>query len=74
MVDDGSVADILYIKAYKKMGLIEDELDPNNFPLYGFIEDHVIPKGIVKLTVTVGEHPRTSTVLTNSLWLMPRQL
>ena len=67
MVDDGSVIDILYLNAYKRIGFTEDELDPNSSPLYGFTEDHVVPKGVVKLTITIGEHPRTSTVLINFL-------
>ena len=65
MVDDGSVVDILYLNAYKRMGLIDDELDPNSSPLYGFTRDHVVPKGATKLTIKVGEHPRTSIVLVN---------
>ena len=67
MVNDGSTTDILCLNAYKKMGLTEDDLDPNSSPLYGFTGDHVIPKGVAKLTVTVGEHLRTSTVLANFL-------
>ena len=67
MVDDGSAGDILYLNTYKKMGLTKDDLDPNSFLLYGFTRDHVVPKGVAKLTVTVGEHPRTSTILFNFL-------
>ena len=67
MVDYGSATDILYLNAYKKMGLTEDDLDPNNSPLYGFAGDHIIPKGVAKLTITMGEHSRTSTDLTNFL-------
>ena len=65
MVDDGSAVDILYLNAYKRMGLIEDELDPNSSSLYGFTRDHVIPKRVAKLTIIVGEHTWTSTVLIN---------
>ena len=65
MVDNGSAVDILYLNAYKKMGLTEDDLDPNSSPLYGFIGDHVIPKGVAKLTIIVGEHPRIYTILAN---------
>ena len=36
-------------------------------PLYGSIGDHVIPKGIINFLVTVGEHPRVSTVMTEFL-------
>ena len=44
MVDDGSTMDILYLSAYKRMGLTEDDLDPNSSPLYNFTGDHVVPK------------------------------
>ena len=67
MVDDGSATDILYLNTYKKMGLTEDDLEPNNFPLYNFTRDHVIPKGVAKLIVPMGEYPRTSTILANFL-------
>ena len=68
MVDNGSAIDILYLNAYKRMGLTEDNLDPNNSPLYGFSRDHVVLKwGVAKLTRTIGEHPQTSTVLANFL-------
>ena len=60
----GSVVDIIYLDAYKRMGLTESELRRTTSLLYGFTKDHVIPKGIVKLAVTVGEHPRASTVVT----------
>ena len=67
MVDDGSTMDILYLNAYKKMGLTKHNLDPNSSPLYDFTRDHVISKRLAKLTITVGEHPRTSTILANFL-------
>ena len=67
MVDDGSAVDILYLNTYKRMGLTEDDLDPNSSPLYRFTGDHVVPKRVAKLTITVGEHPQISTVLANFL-------
>ena len=57
MVDDGSVVDILYMDAYKRIGLEENSLSPGTSPLYGFTGAHIISKGKVKLAVTVGEHP-----------------
>ena len=65
MVDDGSVVDILYLSAYKRMSLTEDDLDPDSSLLYSFTRDHVVPKVLAKLTIMVGEHPRTSIVLAN---------
>ena len=67
MIDDGSAADILYLNAYKRTGLAESDLNPTTSPLYGFIRDHVIPKGMAKLIVTVGEHPRSSTIIVEFL-------
>ena len=43
------------------------DLNPTTSPLYGFTGDHVIPKEMAKLTVTLGEHPRTSTVVATFL-------
>ena len=63
-VDDGSAVDIIYLDAYKRMGLTESELSPTTSPLYEFTGDHVIPRGTVKLVVTVGEYPRVSIVVT----------
>ena len=67
LVEDGSVLDIIYLDTYKRMGLIKSELSPMISPIYGFAIDHVIPKGTIKLEVTVGEHPRVSTVMTEFL-------
>ena len=36
-------------------------------PLYGFTGDSVIPKRTIKLAVTLGEPPKTSTVMINFL-------
>ena len=56
LVHNGSIIDIIYLDAYKRMGLIESKLSPTTSSLYGYARDHVIPKGIIKLVVTVGEH------------------
>ena len=65
------------------MGLAESDLNPTTSPLYGFTRDHVVPNETVKLTVTVGKHPRTSTVVANFLivdcpsvinWIIERPL
>ena len=36
-------------------------------PLYGFTGDGVIPKGTIKLVVTLGEPPQTTIVMINFL-------
>ena len=53
MVDDGSAVDILYLNAYKRMGLTEDNLDPNSSSLYDFTGDLVISERVAKLAITV---------------------
>ena len=63
LVDDGSAVDIIYLDTYKRMGLTESELSPTTFPLYGFIGNHVIPKGTIKFAVTVGEQPKISITM-----------
>ena len=37
---------------------------PTTSPLYDFTGDYVIPKGTIKLVVTMGEHPRVSKMMT----------
>ena len=66
MVDEGSVVDIIYLDAYKRMGLGENALSPTTSLLYEFIRDHIVPKGMAKLAIIVGEHPRTSTIIAPS--------
>ena len=67
MVDDVNAVDILYLDTYKRMRLAENALSPATSPLYRFTGDHVILKGTIKLAVTVGEHPQTSTVIADFL-------
>ena len=64
LVDNISAANIFFWDAYRKIGLTQVDLSPTTSPLYGLIGDHVIPKGTIKLVVTLGEHPRVSTVVT----------
>ena len=67
MVDDGNAIDILYLNTYKRMGLIENEHSHTTFPLYRFAGDHVILRGIAKLAMIVGEHPRVLIVIVEFL-------
>ena len=54
-VDNWSVVDIIYLDVNKIIGLTESEPNPMTSPLYEFTRDHMIPKGIIKLAVTVGD-------------------
>ena len=56
-VDNGSTVNIIYIDAYKRIGVPKSEFSPMT------TGDHVISKGTIKLVVTMGEHPRVSTVM-----------
>ena len=67
LVDNGNAVDIIYLDGHKRMGLNEGDLSPTTTPLYWFTRDHVISKGRIKLVVTVGEHPRASTLMTKFL-------
>ena len=67
LVDNGSAVDIIYLHAYKIMGLTKSKLSPTTSPLYGFIGDHVIPRGMVKLAMIVGKHRRVLTVIAEFL-------
>ena len=57
LVDDSSAVDIIYLDAYKRIELTESELSPATSLLYGFMRDHVIPKGTIKLAMMVGSIP-----------------
>ena len=67
LVDSRSAVNILYWGAYQKTGLRWADLTPTTSPLYGFTEDSVIPEGTIKLVVTLGEPPRTTTVMIDFL-------
>ena len=44
-----------------------DDLSSLWVPLYGFTRDSVIPKEIIKLAITLGEPPPTTTVVIDFL-------
>ena len=53
LVHNGSTVNILYCHAYQKIRQTRANLSPTTSPLYGFIRDHVVPKGTIKLAVTL---------------------
>ncbi|RWW38429.1 hypothetical protein BHE74_00056346 [Ensete ventricosum] len=63
MVDTRSYADILYFSAFQKLGLTDKDLLPVITTLTGFTGDSVSPAGTAVLPVTVGEEPRSKTLL-----------
>ncbi|GAA0155893.1 hypothetical protein LIER_13514 [Lithospermum erythrorhizon] len=62
LVDTGSLADILYLQAYDRLGLPRKHLKPVSTPLTGFTSHSVYPTGIAELDLTVGEALRSVTV------------
>ena len=57
LVDNGSLADIIYLSAFQQLKVDQKRLRPFDSPLVSFNGDKVYPKGIVTLTATVGSHP-----------------
>ena len=53
----------MYWDAYQKAGLRQADLTPMTSLLYGFTGDSVIPKGTIKLAVTLGEPFQMTTVM-----------
>ncbi|XP_064995317.1 uncharacterized protein LOC135631507 [Musa acuminata AAA Group] len=67
MVDTGSSADILYYDAFQKLGLSRDNMKPISSALTGFTGDSISPLGVVTLPLTVGNLPRSKTIMTSFL-------
>ena len=57
LVDNGSLADILYYPVFQQMGIDKERLIPTNAPLAGFGGSRVFPLGVVTLSVVVGDYP-----------------
>ena len=58
LVDNGSSADIIYLPTFQQLKLDPGRLRPFDSPLVSFSGDRVYPKGIVTLTVIVGDLPK----------------
>ena len=58
LVDNGSSADIIYLPTFQQLKLDPGRLCPFDSPLVSFSGDRVYPKGIVTLTVIVGDLPK----------------
>ena len=57
LVDNGSLADIIYLSAFQQLKLNPKRLRPFESSLVSFSGDKVYPRGIVTLTVTAGSYP-----------------
>ena len=58
LVDNGSLAAILYYPAFQQMGINRARLTPTNAPLIGFGGTRILPLGAITLSVTVGDYPQ----------------
>ena len=61
LIDNGSLANILYYPALQQMGISRERLVPTNAPLVGFGGTRVLPLGAVTLSVMVGDYPQQIT-------------
>jgi hypothetical protein len=64
LVDNGSSADILFLKTFKKMNLTQHMLHPPEYPLQSFGRKPIKPAGKVSLPVSSGDldNARTETL------------
>ena len=61
LVDNGSLADILYYPAFQQMGINRARLIPTNASLVGFGGTRLLPLGATTLSMTVGDYSRQIT-------------
>ena len=58
LVDNGSLANILYYPAFQQIGIERERLILTNASLVGFGGTRVFPLGTVTLFVMVGDYPQ----------------
>ncbi|XP_050254961.1 uncharacterized protein LOC126700820 [Quercus robur] len=67
LVDNGSLADIMYVMAFWQMKLDPKRLKPFGSSLVSFSRDCVYPKGIISLQITAGTNPTQVTRMVDFL-------
>ncbi|XP_012839266.1 PREDICTED: uncharacterized protein LOC105959672 [Erythranthe guttata] len=63
LVDGGSSADIMYLHAFKQLGIDNARFSPISTPLKGFTREGIMSMGEVELPVSLGEDPCRITKL-----------
>ena len=61
MINNGSLADIIYLTAFQQKKIGKDQLRPIETPLVGFAGTSVYPLGVISLQITTGTYPRQAT-------------
>ena len=61
LIDNESLADIIFASTFEKMGIGREKLEPVNAHLRGFFGERVLPLGSIKLVLTLGDPPFQAT-------------
>ena len=56
LIDNGSLANIIYLPAFQDIELDKKRIRPFTSPLVSFAGDRIIPRGIVTLSVIAGTY------------------
>ena len=62
LVNNGSLADILYYPTFQQIRIDKKQLISTNAPLVGFGGTRVFPLGAVTLSVMIGDYPQQITM------------
>ena len=67
LIDNGSLANIIYLPSFQQMKQDKRMIRPFTFPLVSFTGDRIVPRGIITLTVIAGTYPAQITKKINFL-------